>query len=126
MLDSEACTQFKAAVPGVAATRATVEARLSRLGQVAEGWLNVGEVDKARPLIRDGLELFAVLREPELYPPSISWRPRGELSLIGCCHSSGTSAMPPATRRSCYAAVAESLANRASGRSGARVRAHHR
>ncbi len=35
--------------------------RLSRLEQVAEGWLNVGEVDKARPLIREGLELFAAL-----------------------------------------------------------------
>ena len=41
--------------------RGRPSSRLSELGQVAGGWLNLGEVDKARPLIREGLELVAAL-----------------------------------------------------------------
>jgi hypothetical protein len=83
--------------------------RLAKLGQVAEGWLNVGEVDKARPLIREGLELFAALTEPERYhvrflATAARIEPDRVLSLIRDLSSAGR-------RRSCYAAVAESLAN---------------
>jgi hypothetical protein len=82
--------------------------RLSKLGQVAEGWLNLGEVDKARPLIREGLELIAALTAPERYhvdflSTAARIEPDRVLSLIRDLSN--------ARRQHCYAAVAESLAN---------------
>jgi hypothetical protein len=83
--------------------------RISRLGQVAAGWLSLGEVDKARPLIREGLQLIAVLPEPEDYhvnflSTAARLEPDRVLSLIRDVKSNGR-------RRSYYAAVVESLAN---------------
>jgi len=83
--------------------------RLSELKTVAGGWLNLGEVDKARLLIREGLELFAALPEPERYhvdflATAARIEPDRVLSLVRDFKSA-------ARRRSCYAAVALSLAN---------------
>ena len=47
----------------------TLEARLFELARVAGGWLDLGEVEKARPLIREGLELVAALPPPQRYEP---------------------------------------------------------
>lgn len=82
--------------------------RLSKLKSVAEGWLNLGEVDKARPLIHEGLELIAALPEPERFhtdflATAARIEPDRALSLIQGLRSA-------ARRRSCYCAVAESLA----------------
>ena len=62
--------------------------RIFELGQIAEGWLKLGEVEKARPLIREGLELVARLPKVERYhrdflPIAARLEPERVLSLIG-------------------------------------------
>jgi len=83
--------------------------RLNELAGVAGGWLKLGEVEKARPLIREGLELVAALPEIQRYhtyflSTAARIEPDRVLSLIRDLSSADG-------RRSCYAAVAESLAN---------------
>ena len=82
--------------------------RRARLGRVARAWLNLGEADMARPLIREGLERLTVLPKIEQYDDQfLSTAARIEpdrvLSLIGNLSSA-------AERRSYYARIAESLA----------------
>jgi hypothetical protein len=43
------------------------ESRRARLGRVARGWLNLGEADRARPLVREGLERLTALPKNEQY-----------------------------------------------------------
>jgi hypothetical protein len=82
--------------------------RLNSLESVAGGWLNLGEVDKARPLILGGLELIAALPEREQYHTDfLSTAARIEPDRVLSLVRALTSAV---ARRSCYAAVAESLA----------------
>jgi hypothetical protein len=85
------------------------ESRRVRLGQLVRAWLNLGDVDKARPLIREGMELVAVLPKqmPQFDDRFLSTAARVEpdrvLSLIGNLTSA-------AQRRSYYARIAEGLA----------------
>jgi len=82
--------------------------RFSVLGGVAGGWLDLGEVEKARPLIREGLELVALLPKTLIHKDFLSTAARIEpdrvLSVIRDLSSAGL-------RRSYYSAVALSLAN---------------
>jgi hypothetical protein len=84
------------------------ESRRVRLGQLVRAWLNLGDVDKARPLVREGMELVGVLpKMPQFDDRFLSTAARIEpdrvLSLIGNLSSA-------AERRSYYARIAESLA----------------
>ena len=83
--------------------------RINQLGRIARGWLNVGEIEKARPLIREGLDLVAVLPKPQrdqrdFLPIAARLETDRVLSLIAEISSA-------ARRRSGYVAVAEALAN---------------
>ncbi len=82
--------------------------RLFELARVASGWLDLGEVDKARPLIREGLEKVAALPPARRYERDfLSTAARLEtdrvLSLI--------QDLGNARRRSCYIVIAEALAD---------------
>jgi hypothetical protein len=82
--------------------------RFALLGRVAGGWLNLGETEKARPLIREGFELIAALPKnqrlnTDFLSPAARIEPDRVLSLIRNESSASR-------RRSEYAAVAESLA----------------
>ncbi len=81
--------------------------RLHKLTTLAEGWLNLGEVDKARPLIRTGLELVPKLRIPwrsDTHFLATAARTDAErvLSLV--------KDFSDVDRRALYVAIAESLA----------------
>jgi hypothetical protein len=85
------------------------QGRISRLGRIAQGWLNVGEIEKAGPLIREGLDLFAELpkaqrRSGYFLPIAARLETDRVLSLIGEVSNA-------TLRRSGYVAVAESLAS---------------
>jgi hypothetical protein len=95
--------------PAVGGDQGDREGRFAKLKSVAEGWLNVGEIDQARPLIREGLELFDALPEAERYHfdfLATAARIESErvLSLVRAVSST-------ARRRTFYAAITESLAN---------------
>jgi protocatechuate 3,4-dioxygenase beta subunit len=82
--------------------------RLFVLARVAGGWLDLGEVEKARPLIRVGLDTVAALPPPGRYLPGfLPTAARLEtdrvLSLIR--------ELSNARRRTCYVAIAEALAS---------------
>ena len=85
-----------------------VESRHVRLGRVAQAWLNLGDVDKARPLIREGFELLGVLpkRMPQSDDRFLSSAARIEpdrvLSLIA--------SLGAAERQPYYARIVDSLA----------------
>jgi hypothetical protein len=73
------------------------------------GWLNLGETEKARPLIREGFELIAALPKNQLLntdflSPAARIEPERVLSLIRNENSANR-------RRSYYIKVAESLAS---------------
>jgi hypothetical protein len=91
-----------------AARARDAQSRRVRLGQVARAWLDLGDVDKARPLIREGFELVGVLPKamPQFDDRFLSTAARIEpdrvLSLIGN--------LGPAERRPYYARIVESLA----------------
>ncbi len=81
--------------------------RLFELARVAGGWLDLGEVEKARQLIHEGLEQVAALPPLQRYVPNfLPTAARMEtdrvLSLI--------SDLGNARRRSCYVAIVEALA----------------
>ena len=95
--------------------------RLRVLARLAESWLDLGEVEKARPLIRESLELLAALPPAQRYRASFlataaRIEPDRVLSLIRGISS-------PRLRRSTYAGR-RIAGERASGRSGARLPAH--
>jgi hypothetical protein len=84
------------------------ESRRVRLGQLVRAWLNLGDVDKARPLVREGLELVGVLPKMRQFDDrflstAARIEPDRVLSLIGNLSSA-------AERRPYYARIAESLA----------------
>jgi hypothetical protein len=82
--------------------------RLHVLARVAGGWLDLGEVDKARPLLREGLELVAAVPKTErLYPIFLATAARVEVDRV----LSLMQDLSNARRRTCYVAVAEALAN---------------
>jgi hypothetical protein len=83
--------------------------RFAVLGRVAGGWLNLGESEKARPLIREGFELIAALPKNQLLnedflSPAARIEPERVLTLI---RNEGSANR----RRSYYIKVAESLAS---------------
>jgi hypothetical protein len=82
--------------------------RLFELARVAGGWLDLGEVEKARPLIREGLEIATALPPAQRYlrsflPTAARLETDRVLSLIRDLSDS--------RRRSCYVAISEALAN---------------
>jgi hypothetical protein len=123
-----AYVQLAAAVPATERDRkrrylelATVQARapaamggavdrrsdLNILADIAEGWLNLGDVEKARPLIRGGLELVAALPVIERYQQDFlstaaRVEPERVLSIVR--------EFSDARRWVCYAEIAQSLA----------------
>jgi hypothetical protein len=81
--------------------------RVAAMARVAGDWLDLGEVEQARPLIRDGLEIVAALPPPQRHLPGflpIAARLEADRVLILIRDLS------PARRRSCYVAIAEALA----------------
>ncbi len=93
------------------------------LARVAGGWLDLGEVEKARPLIREGLEMVAALPPAQRYQPDFlataaRLEPDRVLSLIRDLSN--------ASRRSLLRRGRRSAGERASGRSGAHLPAHRR
>jgi hypothetical protein len=84
------------------------QSRLNELAGVAGNWLNFGDVEKARPLIREGLELVAalpVIQRNHEYFLATAARIEHERVLSFIRDFSN------ARRRICYSAVAESLAD---------------
>jgi hypothetical protein len=82
--------------------------RLFELARVAAAWMDLGEVEKARPLVREGLGVVEALPPPRRYLPGfLPTAARLEtdrvLALIGDLSN--------ARRRICYVAIAEALAN---------------
>ncbi len=92
-----------------AARARDAESRRVRLGQIARAWLNLGDVDKARPLVREGLELVGVLPEEmeqfddRFLATAARIEPDRVLALIGNLSSD-------TKRRPYYARIVESLA----------------
>ncbi len=75
---------------------------------VARGWLDIGEVEKARPLIQEGLEMVAALPPPQRYlPDSLPTAARLELDRV----LSLIRDLSNARRRICHVAIAEALAS---------------
>jgi hypothetical protein len=83
------------------------QSRLSELARVAGGWLDLGQIDKARALILEGLKICDALPPRERYHTDfLATAARIELDRVLSLirdHSS-------ARRRSCYFAIAEALA----------------
>src|SRR5262249_38149524 len=83
--------------------------RSFELARVAAGWLDLGEVEKARPLIREGLEMVAALPParrdlPDFLPTAARLETDRVLSLIRDLGAARR-------RRTCYVAIAKALAN---------------
>lgn len=81
--------------------------RLFELARVAGGWLDLGEVEKARPLIREGLDLAAALPPPrrdvlDFVPVAARLETDRVLSLIQDLSAD--------RGRRCHVAIAEALA----------------
>ena len=84
------------------------EARRVELGRLARAWLDFGDVEQARPLVRDGLETLTVLPKIQQYDDGFlataaRIEPDRVLSLIRNVSST-------ADRQAYYARIAESLA----------------
>jgi hypothetical protein len=83
--------------------------RLRELARVAGGWLDLGEVEKARPLIREGWEIAAALPKEQRYEriflEAASGLETDRVVALIRDHSS------PSRRRDYYMGVAESLAS---------------
>ncbi len=97
---------FEANAPPAAARGP--ESRRVELGRLARAWLDFGEVDQARPLVREGLETLAVLPKIQQYDDGFlataaRLEPDRVLSLIRNVSSA-------ADRQTYYARIAESLA----------------
>ncbi len=83
------------------------QSRLSELGRVAGGWLDLGEIDKARPLILEGLKICDALPPRERYDTDfLAIAARIELDRVLSLIRDQSSAR----RRICYFAIAEALA----------------
>lgn len=81
--------------------------RLFELARVAGGWLDLGEVEKARPLIREGLDMVAALPPArrnvlDFLPVAARLETDRVLSLIRD--------LSPTRVRRCHVAIAEALA----------------
>jgi hypothetical protein len=84
------------------------ESRRAELGRLARAWLDLGEVEQARPLVREGLETLVVLPKIQQFDDrflatAARIEPDRVLSLIGKLSSA-------AERQTYYARIAESLA----------------
>ena len=84
------------------------ESRRVELGRLARAWLNLGEVEQARPLVREGLETLTVLPKIQQFDDGFlataaRIEPDRVLSLIRNVSSA-------ADRQTYYARIAESLA----------------
>jgi hypothetical protein len=84
------------------------ESRRVELGRLARAWLNLGDVEQARPLVREGMETLAVLPKIQQFDDGFlataaRIEPDRVLSLIRNVSSA-------ADRQAYYARIAESLA----------------
>ena len=97
----------QANAPAGGGAGADIRDRLNELTRVAGGWLDLGDVEKARPLIREGLKLIEALppadRNHRGFLPAAA---RVELDPV----LSLLRDMSSARRRSCYVAIAPALA----------------
>jgi hypothetical protein len=82
--------------------------RLAQLARVARGWLDLGDVERARPLIDEGLKMLAGLPLEEQYQPNfLPTAARLELDPV----LSVIRDLSKPRRRDCYVAIAAALAS---------------
>ena len=99
----------QANAPAGAGRGADSEHRLTLLAQVADAWLDLGEVEKARPLISEGLKLVAALPPPQRFEPYfLQSAARLELDRVLFLIRDLSTAR---RRRSCYIRIALALAS---------------
>ncbi len=97
----------RARAPAAAGQGIDIQSRLSELARVAGGWLELGQADKARPFILEGLKICDALPPRERFQPNfLSTAARLELDRVLSLLRDQSSAR----RRHCYAPITEALA----------------
>ncbi len=88
----------------------TARARVYELGQIADSWLNLGEVEKGRELLLEAFQLLEAIPPPRrsLNRTFLATAARIDLERVLSLIKDATT---PANRQSCLVVVAASLAN---------------